>query len=36
VYGPIFTSYLVSQLRLKAAAGNLAEADLISVNQSLH
>jgi outer membrane protein len=29
-------SYLVSQLRLKAAAGNLAEADLISVNQSLH
>lgn len=29
-------SYLVSQLRLKAAAGNLAEADLIGVNQSLH
>jgi outer membrane protein len=29
-------NYLVSQLRLKAAAGNLSEADLISVNQSLH
>ena len=29
-------NYLVSQLRLKAAAGNLSEADLIGVNQSLH
>lgn len=29
-------NYLVSQLRLKAAAGNLAEADLNRVNQSLH
>lgn len=29
-------NYLVSQLRLKAAAGNLAEADLSRVNESLH
>lgn len=29
-------NYLVSQLRLKAAAGNLAEADLNRVNQALH
>ena len=29
-------NYLVSQLRLKAAAGSLAEADLSRVNQSLH
>ena len=29
-------NYLVSKLRLKAAAGNLQEADLESVNQALH
>jgi outer membrane protein len=29
-------NYLVSQLRLKAAAGNLNEADLSRVNQALH
>ncbi|OIR08667.1 outer membrane protein TolC precursor [mine drainage metagenome] len=29
-------SYLLSQLRLKAAAGNLAEADIVGVNRSLH
>lgn len=29
-------NYLVSHLRLKAAAGNLAEADLSRVNQALH
>ena len=29
-------NYLISQLRLKAAAGSLAEADLGKVNQSLH
>ncbi len=29
-------NYLLSQLRLKAAAGTLAEEDLARVNQSLH
>lgn len=29
-------NYLISQLRLKAAAGNLAEADLVRVNQALY
>lgn len=29
-------NYLLSQLRLKAAAGNLGEADLAAVNQALH
>ncbi|HEY0666227.1 MAG TPA: TolC family outer membrane protein [Gallionella sp.] len=29
-------NYLVSKLRLKAAAGSLGEADLVAVNQTLH
>ena len=29
-------NYLISQLRLKAAAGSLGEADLSKVNQALH